>query len=319
MTSSWVFIHTLLKQGKSVEEIADICKTTYKNMWNRIRRHEVKDNCIYMNEKQLRPRKINKGLRGQTLAVCPVTKKPRVPEDCAECFEKDCKGKIQEEPEEKPVVCSRCFGCFHNLTDHCGLCVSSYGSEKGCNLFEADESETKEPPEFLKKKLNIPAPEEKPALHCQTAETAEAIDWSELENFPEQCKNCHSYQVSINHPGCANFETCEIVKGGPFKTVQEIGGFKVAIPRDELDRIYEKAKEGVKINTFAFTPEKLTVTRSVYAEIERQIDQCDEMIEMAKRTWEQMEKERRSWEAILTKLLPERSPEEEGEESGGEE
>lgn len=301
MTSNWDFILTLLSQGKTVEEIADVCKTTYKNMWNRIRRHEVKDNCIYMNEKQLRPRKNNNGVRGKSLAVCPVTKKARVPEDCAECFEKDCKGKIQDDPEEEKVVFSRCSGCCHNLTDHCGLCVSAYGSEKGCNLFEVETDESNDPAE-------------KPALHCQTAETAEAIDWSELEDIPDQCKNCHSYQVSFRHPGCANFETCEIVKGGPFKTVQQIGDFKVAIPRDELDRIYEKSKEEVKLKTFAFNTEKLTVTRSVYAEIERQIDHCEEMIAMAKRTWEKMEKERRSWEAILTKLLPERSPEEDGEE-----
>ena len=89
--TTWEFIKAELLNGTSVEELAQLAGTTYKNMWNRIRRHEVKDGQIYMKESQLRNKKNSK----QTPApkLCPVTRSARNPEECKECFNEDCKGK----------------------------------------------------------------------------------------------------------------------------------------------------------------------------------------------------------------------------------
>lgn len=102
---SWGVIMAKLENGTSVEELAQLAGTTYKNMWNRIRRHEVKDGQIYMKENQLRSKKNSK--KAPAPKFCPVTRAPRQPEECKECFNEDCKGKGA--PEEKPVFLTKKF------------------------------------------------------------------------------------------------------------------------------------------------------------------------------------------------------------------
>lgn len=114
----WEEINRRLKNGTSVAILAQLAGTTYKNMYNRIRRREELDNCIYLKPEQLkRPYKAQGGRKKKA-------------------------EKIQADPEEKPEKIP-CDNCTHNLDDHCGLCVSAFG--KGCKLYEHGEDELPAP------------------------------------------------------------------------------------------------------------------------------------------------------------------------------
>lgn len=222
----WVTIKAALDNGETVEEIANQANSTYKNMWNRIRRHEVKDGVIYMKEEHLRPLKNRNSKRAKAPERCPVTKKPRSPEECAECYESDCKGK--EAPEKKPEFLTKTFHFPKESCIHMEIC-NSFGTGKctaACNNYQPDN------PRDL---LPVVKAEAVP-IHCKPGKGA-AVDWNEIQ---------------------------------------------------ELEKAGEEAN--------------IEVTPGVYAEIERQIDHCEEMIQYAKRTCTQMEKERDAWAAILATI-----------------
>lgn len=155
---NWEFIKAELLNGTSVEELAQIAGTTYKNMWNRIRRHEVKDGVIYMKEEQLRPLKNRNSKRAKASERCPVTKKPRSPEDCAECYESGCGGKATAADPDNPK-----------------------------ELLPVVKAEAV--PVFLEKKMNIP--EEKPERVTVTNSVYDQISTNIgiIENAIENTKN----------------------------------------------------------------------------------------------------------------------------------
>ena len=52
MVMDWPEIKRRLKNGTSVQILADLNGVTYKTMYNRIKQHETKDGCVYMSQEQ---------------------------------------------------------------------------------------------------------------------------------------------------------------------------------------------------------------------------------------------------------------------------
>lgn len=110
---SWLWIENELYKGTTVQELADACGTTYKNMWNRIRRHEVKDGTIYMKEEQLRPRK---NAKKEKPAADPDNPKELLPVIKAEAIPE-----AATVPTDLPEECRKC-NFFTVSREKAGVC-----------------------------------------------------------------------------------------------------------------------------------------------------------------------------------------------------
>ena len=138
----WDEIKRRLKNGASVQIIADLDGVPYKTMYNRIKWHERQDGIKYMPEEKKRKPKQKDA--------------PKVVPDPAP-------GKTVEIPEVVPVIVTNdysCKGCAHCMQASIGL-FCEMGHECGAHCVCSDYKTFPEPapapdPEFLQKKMNLP-------------------------------------------------------------------------------------------------------------------------------------------------------------------
>ena len=205
----WEEISRRLRNGTSVQVLADLAGCTYKTMYNRIRQHEQKDGRQYIKPEQMkRPHE----MRTRKAEAVPEVPTDPVQVDVYNCT--NCKSKTQALESLKPY------------------CKKGHEYDENSVCLEYEKA-----PDFLEKKLNIPEkeseykreqkkaaaavctadirdtiPEEKPALEFKTSvyplpdpEEAglcqEVID-TLTENYKMCLQLAHSYARQANDYKC---------------------------------------------------------------------------------------------------------------------
>lgn len=162
----------LLKEGTSVQVLADLEAVPYKTMYNRIMAHQVKDGVTYLTPENTKGMKKAKAIS--------ETKQKQAKE----------KEKAAGLPEDMPVIVTNDYsykGCAHCIQTSFGLlCKMGHECAENCvcsdyKTFPAPAQVEK--PEFLQKKMNLP--EVPPEVYSSAALMPETMD--EIERNIEAC------------------------------------------------------------------------------------------------------------------------------------
>ena len=135
----------LLKEGTSVQVLADLEAVPYKTMYNRIMAHQVKDGVTYLTPENTKGMKKAKAISN--------TKQKQAKE----------KEKAAGLPENMSVIVTNdysCKGCAHCMqTSFNMLCEMGHECSENCVCSDYKtfpEPAQEEKPEFLQKKMNLP-------------------------------------------------------------------------------------------------------------------------------------------------------------------
>lgn len=224
----WAEIKRRLKNGTSVQVLADLEAIPYKTMYNRIMAHQVKDGVTYLTPENTKGMKKAKAISDTKQKQAKEKEKAAgLPEDekeslCDSCENtgksKWCSGsngkawvcsdykkkpeESQDLPEVMPVIVTNdysCKGCAHCIQTSFGL-LCKLGHECGENCVCSDykafpKPAQEEKPEFLQKKMNLPEdvpklPEDKPLIIPFPDPEKVGLCPEVMEMLRENCEAC---------------------------------------------------------------------------------------------------------------------------------
>lgn len=163
----WAEIKMRLRDGASVQVLADLNAVTYKTMYNRIMAHQVKDGVTYLTPRN------TKGM--QKSKAISKTKQAQ-----AKAKEKKAAQKAAERPEVVPVIVTNdysCKGCAHCMQRNFHLLCKMGHKCGGENCVCSDYKP-------------LPAPEEKQDIPEEVYNMRRQLQPETIEELKEQYRTC---------------------------------------------------------------------------------------------------------------------------------